>query len=150
MTKTNNKAAVAGLLQGRMVATVLKGKEVPPLELGTIDAGMNLVVDWIATPIPDYMVCRHLTLGAKDSVLTKTQAAGKPNDGTHSHGPSGSHSQYSGNGTHSHTNEAPHIHDVLVPEKMQKLKPGDRVLVAWASDTAVIVDIVLDKGELND
>lgn len=149
MSKVNKQAAVAGLLQRRITETFRAGSSVPPLELGVIDSSMNLSLDGVPTPISEYMVCRQLTLGAKDEVLTKTQSAGKENDGTHSHGPSGSHSQYSGNGTHSHTNEAPHVHDVLIPEKMEKLKPGDRVLVAWVSGTAVIVDIVYDKERLN-
>lgn len=146
MTKINNKAAVAGLLQGRMVATVRKGISNPSIELGVLDDSLNLLLDGLPAPLSDYMVCRQLTLGKEDDVLTKTQYAGKSNDGTHSHGPSGSHSQYSGNGTHSHTDEGAHVHDVLIPEKMRTLKPKDRVLVAWASGTPVIVDIVLDKG----
>lgn len=128
MTKPNNKAAVAGLLQGRMNATVRKSTEIPPLELGTIDGGMNLLVDWTDTPIPDYIVCRHLTIGAKDGVLTKTKK-----DGEHGH-------------TNVSSSGSAHEHSVLIPEKMRKLQPGDRVLVAWASGTPVIVDIVLDKG----
>jgi hypothetical protein len=128
MTKTNNKAAVAGLLKKRMAEIYRRGNEIPPLELGTIDGGMNLLVDGIASPIPDYMVCRSLTLGAKDGVLTKTKK-----DGAHSH-PSVSSSG------------AEHEHNVLIPEKMRKLQPGDRVLVAWASGTPVVIDIVQDKG----
>ncbi|MBQ5658106.1 MAG: hypothetical protein IIV02_01095 [Peptococcaceae bacterium] len=132
-----------------MTETFRKGNSNPPIELGILDGGMNLLLDGIESPIPDYMVCRQLTLGKTDDVLTKTQYEGKPNDGTHSHGPSGRHSGHSDYGVHSHEDEAPHIHDVLIPEKMRKLKPGDRVLVAWASGTPVIVDIVFDKGELN-
>lgn len=128
MKKVNNQAAVSALLQERMRDTFQKGNSIPPLELGTIDGGMNLLLDGINGAIPDYMVCRQLTLGNENEVLTKTKQ-----DGTHTH------TQVSSSGS-------AHVHDVLVPEKMRKLKPGDRVLVAWASGTPVIVDIVLDKG----
>ena len=36
-----------------------------------------------------------------------------------------------------------HQHHVLIPEKMRSIKPGDRVLVAWVGDDAVVVDLVL-------
>lgn len=133
MTKINNKAAVAGLLQGRMVETVRKGTSNPFIELGVLDNSMNLVLDGIANPVPDYMVCRQLTLGAKDEVLTKTKE-----DGKHVHNEPSVNSALE--------LDSEHVHEVLIPEKMRKLKPGDRVLVAWASGTPVIVDIVLDKG----
>ena len=126
--KINNQAAVASLLQGRITDTFRVGSSIPPLELGTIDNSMNLIVDGLPNPIPDYMVCRQLTLGAKDEVLTKTKK-----DGAHVH-------------TSVVSTGSAHEHEVLIPEKMRKLQPGDRVLVAWASGTAVIVDIVLDKG----
>ncbi len=40
----------------------------------------------------------------------------------------GEHSQSSGNGHHKHT--------------LPKLKPGDRVLVAWVGTKAVVIDVV--------
>lgn len=30
-----------------------------------------------------------------------------------------------------------------IPEKMRKLQAGDRVLIAWAQKTAVVIDIIL-------
>lgn len=47
-----------------------------------------------------------------------------------------------------HTNEGPHVHDVLIPEKMRKLLPGDRVLVAWVQNDAVVIDLVLPASVL--
>lgn len=35
-----------------------------------------------------------------------------------------------------------------IPEKMRKLKPGDRVLVVWAQDTPVVVEIVVRADRL--
>ena len=35
-----------------------------------------------------------------------------------------------------------HEHIVLIPEKMRRIKAGDRVLVAWVENEAVVVDIV--------
>lgn len=35
-----------------------------------------------------------------------------------------------------------------IPEKMRKLKPGDRVLVAWVQDEPVVVDIIVMASSL--
>jgi hypothetical protein len=112
--KANRQSALAGLLQARIDESMKKGASLPPLELGTIDGSMNLLVDGLPAPLQGYMVCRQLTLGAKDEVLTKMKEGG----------------------------------DVLIPEKMQKLQPGDRVLVAWAGSIPVVIDIVLDKSAM--
>lgn len=122
------------------------------LDFGTIQKDMSLKTNTFAVPIPqaDYHVARHLTLGPTGSHLTYTIGAGSSGDGTHNHGSSGSHthagcgygSGHSG-GEHVHNNEGPHVHDVLVPEKMRSIKPGDRVLVAWVQSEAVVIDVIL-------
>ncbi len=33
--------------------------------------------------------------------------------------------------------------EAYIPEKMRKLKPGDRVLVAWVREEPVVIDIVM-------
>lgn len=38
--------------------------------------------------------------------------------------------------------------NVLVPEKMRSIKPGDRVLVAWVGDDACVVDIILPATDV--
>lgn len=115
------------------------------LDFGAIQSDMSLLTNTYPIPIPktDYTVCRQLTLGATGAVLTTTAT-----DGLHSHGPSGEHTQESGTGVHSHTNEGTHIHNVLIPEKMRKLKPGDRVLVAWVQNEAVVVDIIISAASI--
>ena len=114
--KPNNQAALAGLLQGRMQQNVKKGNSIPPLELGTIDGNMNLAVDGLPGVLKTYMVCRQLTVGRETDVLTTTEEA------------------------------VEHKHEILVPEKLRSLRAGDRVLVAWASNIPVVIDIVLDKS----
>lgn len=115
------------------------------LDFGTIQGDLSLLTNTYPIPIPktDYTVCRQLALGATGTLLTSTAT-----DGKHSHGPSGEHAQEIGSGAHSHTNEAPHAHSVLVPEKMRKLKKDDRVLVAWVQNEAVVVDIILPATAL--
>ena len=44
--------------------------------------------------------------------------------------------------------EGAHQHHVLIPEKMRRLKPGDRVLVAWVQSEAVVVDIICPAEDL--
>lgn len=43
------------------------------------------------------------------------------------------------------TNEKPPEHSVVIPEKMRSVEPGDRVLVAWVQNEAVVVDIVISS-----
>jgi len=115
------------------------------LDFGVIQDDYSLITNTYPVPIPkaDYLVLRQLTLGDTGEVLTKTQSPGYPRDGTHSHTGSGHHEGHiEGDGSHEHLDEAPHIHDVLIPKKMRWLKPGDRVLVAWVQHDAVVLDII--------
>lgn len=113
---------LAGILQGRMKSMAEKPAA---LDIGQIGSDMSLTTNQFPQPIPksDYLVCRQLTLGEKGEQLTKTAL-----DGTH---------------THPGTSGGAHEHKVLIPEKMRKLKPGDRVLVAWVGDDACVIDIIL-------
>jgi len=38
--------------------------------------------------------------------------------------------------------------EAYIPEKMRKLKPGDRVLVAWVREEPVVVDIVVRADKM--
>ncbi len=112
---------LANVLAGRMK----KECENPlVLDFGEIQVNGSLITNTFPVPIPkgDYSVLRQLTLGLTDEKLTVTK-----NDGAH-----GGH--ISGEGVHSHT--------VLIPEKMRSIKAGDRVLVAWVQNEAVVIDIV--------
>ena len=40
------------------------------------------------------------------------------------------------------TEEKPPLHTIVVPEKMQSIGAGDRVLVAWVQSEAVVIDII--------
>ena len=116
------------------------------LDFGIICDDWSLKTNTFPLPIPvgDYHVCRILTLGNTGAVLGVT----KTGQGTHGHGPSGSHTQYEGTGEHSHpSSEGAHNHDVLISEKMRSLKPGDNVLVAIIGTESVVVDIVLPAKE---
>lgn len=113
---------LAGVFQGRMKNVSDKPQA---LDFGMIQEDMSLTTNKFPKSIPqaDYMVCRQLTLGLVDDILTETQL-----DGSHMHpGITG--------GTHRH--------DVMIPENMRSIKPGDRVLVAWVGDDACVVDIIL-------
>ena len=131
------------VLSKRMNA--VNGMNPPALDFGVIQDDYSLKTNTFDKPIPkaDYSVCRQLTLGETDTHLTFTVGAGNPHDGIHNHGPSGRHGGHlGGDGTHTHLSEGPHVHDVLIPEKMRSIRPGDRVLVAWVLNEPVVVDIV--------
>lgn len=94
------------------------------LDFGEIQANGSLVTNTFPVPIPkgDYSVGRLVngyTLATSDSSWT-----GHLQNDKHIHSsPSG---------------VPGHSHDVPMP----KLKPGDRVLVAWVQNEAVVVDII--------
>lgn len=116
-------AKLASILSQRM-----KRENQSPLVLdfGEIQENGSLMTNTFPVPIPkgDYSVCRQLTLGKKETELTKTRE-----DGGHMHpnvGEGGS----------------AHRHVVLIPEKMRSLEAGDRVLVAWVQSEAVVIDLI--------
>ena len=90
------------------------------LDFGEIQGDFSLITNTFPIPIPktDYMVARQLTWGAVDTLLTETQTVGE------------------------------HAHEILIPEKMRSIKAGDRVLVAWVGNDAVVVDIVVPATEV--
>lgn len=94
------------------------------LDFGEIQANGSLITNTFPVPIPkgDYSVCRSVNgymLATSESSWT-----GHLQDDKHVHG------SLSGVPSHSH--------DVPMP----KLKSGDRVLVAWVQNEAVVVDII--------
>lgn len=113
---------LAGVMQGRMKNMADKPAA---LDIGQIGSDMSLTTNQFPKPIPrtDYLVCRQLTLGATGGKLTETKTQGK-HEG-----------HLAGDGSHDH--------EIKIPEKMRSIKPGDRVLVAWVGDDAVVVDIIL-------
>lgn len=41
-----------------------------------------------------------------------------------------------------------HFHNVLIPNTLRSLSPGDRVLVAWVQNEAVVIDIIVSTSNL--
>lgn len=147
----------------------MEGESSLVLDFGEIKDDESLVTNTFPIPIPkgDYHVLRHLTYGKTGDILAKTQNIGKPGSGEHNHlkvttlldsrgmpcsgmigtpaagqpdPPDPPHSSAGSGGS-----EGAHQHHVLVPEKMRSLKPGDRVLVAWVQNEAVVVDIIVSS-----
>ena len=85
------------------------------LDFGEIKSDLSLITNTFPVPIPrkDYSVCRHV------GGLSVNISGG-------SHG-----GHESGDGSHSHSCSIP------------KLKAGDRVLVAWVQDEAVVIDVIM-------
>lgn len=130
----------------------------------TITASKPILFPFLI-PVEDYHVCRQLTLGKTGDILAKTQAIGKPGSGEHDHKTfelNSIHGPVKGtigtpasgqpdppdppqNSAGSGGPEGAHQHHVLIPEKMRRLKPGDRVLVAWVQSEAVVVDIICPR-----
>jgi hypothetical protein len=118
------------------------GATPPILDYGEIQKDMSLVCNLFPHPIPPsgYDIFRSISYNPAVP-LTETET-----DGTHPHGPSGEHAQYSGSGVHSHPGtEGAHAHQVKLPKKMWRIQPGDRVAVAWILGEPLIMDVVV-KG----
>ena len=140
---------LARVMQERMQKV---GERPLVLDFGSIQADFSLVTNTFPIPIPksDYMVCRRVGLGVERAILGVTAPAGghTHTGGEHTHS-GGAHAQETGSGTHSHDGGehthtvADHIHDVLISGDMASIKPGDRVLVAWIGNDAVVVDVVI-------
>lgn len=129
---------LANVLTGRMK----KESESPLiLDFGEIQENGSLVTNTFPVPIPkgDYSVCRQLTLGKTGDKLTEIG-----NSGSHTHY-NGEHDGHNtGDGSHSHSG-GEHHHLVSIPEKMRSLCSGDRVLVAWVQNEAVVIDIITNS-----
>jgi hypothetical protein len=59
----------------------------------------------------------------------------------HNHGTKGEHD-------HGEDEDGKHYHDIYLPRKMYRIQPGDRVLVAWVGDDAVVIDIIMSATEM--
>lgn len=145
----------------------MEGESSLVLDFGEIKDDESLVTNTFPIPIPkgDYHVLRQLTYGKTGDILAKTQNIGKPGSGEHDHKAiklTGVHGPVQGtvgkpasgqpdppdppqSSAGSGGSEGAHQHHVLVPEKMRSLKPGDRVLVAWVQNEAVVVDIIVSS-----
>ena len=101
----------------------------PTLDFGTINSDYSLTTNNFTCPIPPdgYSVCRCITY---DPAVPLTETY---KDGAHSQPDAG----YGG----------AHVNKVKLPEKMYWIRPGDKVLVAWIANEAIVVDIVL-KGSV--
>lgn len=129
MSKRGNPGA--NKLTNVLVGMMRKTNEQPlVLDFGIIGSDYSLTTNTYPVPIPkgDYSVCRAVTY---DPSVPLTQSY---NDGEHSQPDAG----YGG----------AHTHDIKLPEKMYWIRPGDKVLVAWVQDEAVVVDLVYSSSRV--
>ena len=91
------------------------------LDFGVINSDYSLTTNTFPKPIPkkDYLVCKRL-----QQWRTST-------DGSHTH------PYVSGGGAHSHSFSSD-----------WKIKKGDRVLVAWVQNDAVVIDVILHANQV--
>ncbi len=115
------------------------------MELGIINGNMSLSVDSLQTPIPkgDYMVALELTHKNYFSYNEMNSSAAKPHH--HEGGEHGGH--IGGTGFHTHDDG---LHDHRAPSVFRNLKPGDRVLVAWAGKEPVVICIVVSSDTVTE
>lgn len=106
----------------QIMSSRMKDESASPLVLdfGSINGNYSLTTNTFPVEIPkgDYSVCRHIS-GLSLGI---------------SGGGHGGHE--SGNGSH--------LHSVDIPV----LKPGDRVLVAWVHNDAVVIDVITPASSM--
>lgn len=120
MNQSSGNAGIsklAGVLQGqtnRSQDTSLL------LDFGTIQGDYSLRTNTYPIPIPsgDYLVLRHLTVGAAGASMASTSET----DG--------------------------HTHAVAVPAGLASVAPGDRVLVGWIQNDAVVLGVIVPAGNI--
>jgi len=129
MSKKGNPGMnkLTNVLKGMMTQTADKPLV---LDFGIINGDYSLTTNTFPKPIPknEYSVCRCITYDP-GVPLTETYC-----DGAHSQPDAG----YGG----------AHVNQVKLPKKMYWIRPGDKVLVAWVQDEAVVVDIVLSGSRV--
>jgi len=141
--------ALTGTLHG-----MIKGmsNKPPVIDFGKINGDYSLSTNHFPKPIPkdSYSVCRSVIYSPayplSEDVMGRPQRL-----------PKGTKIQVE-DGAHIHACGSPfcpwpmpsgqHWHWTELPVKMRRLKPGDRVLVAWVDNEAVVIDIVFDAKYL--
>lgn len=169
MAKGDNSPGVskfAGIVQQLAQQTF----EAPPiLDFGLIQDDGSLLTNTYPVSIPatDYLVCRCAALPNSEVIYSYETAA---TNKTHKHAfedgavLEGVTDVQSSPGAHSHevlvplgeietkagrSAQNPHGHDVDIARPSQRhLQPGDRVLVAWVFNDAVVVDIIYTADQI--
>lgn len=127
----NNIAKFASVMSDRMKQT--SDAAIPTtIELGTVNADLSITSDSLQANIPvgDYMVNLMLT-GEKVTAAAggqSTETAGEQSTETE-----GEETEASGD--HSHQ----------LPDTLRGLQSGDRVLLAWCGNDAVVIAIVVSS-----
>lgn len=107
------------------------------LELGKITSNLSLKPDSLKDAIPpnQYLVNLILTHETYYSYNEMNSSANAP----HVH-QGGTHPQKGGSGYHTHRDG---LHDHRIPSVFRRLQPGDRVLIAWASNEPCVIAIMI-------
>lgn len=130
---------LANVLAGRMRK---EGDAPLVLDFGEIQANGSLITNTFQTPIPkgDYSVLRQLTLGEADSYFTETTEEPELNIPLKLESSALESSELE---SEESIIIPSHQHNVVLPQKLRSLTTGDRVLVAWVQNEAVVIDIVM-------
>lgn len=168
MSKGDNSPGMSHLA-GVMTGLIRDASSSPPvLDFGIIQGDGSLLTNMypIAIPATDYLVCRSCVLPDKEEVSSyETEAKNK----AHRHkfddelileGETTS----AGDPAHTHkaqipmldivtmsttVNQVSHAHTVNIARPSERcLKAGDRVLVAWVFNDAVVIDIIKSASEI--
>lgn len=113
------------------------------LDFGTINPDGSLTTNTFPAPIPkgDYLVCRCAALPNSETATTSghTHTVGvtvnSGGDPSHSHGASGT------------AQSASETVNIARPSQAH-IKPGDRVLVAWVQNDAIVIDVIVHANTI--
>lgn len=138
---------LANVIVERVNAQIGKAT-MPILELGTIVGGLGLKLDStpdIIIPKSEYMVSEWLTFDLNypfERTLNEGEEHETESQGKHDHATT---TEVADLHTHQvyHSHQGEHRHNVKLPKRLYPIMPGDRVLVAWANRTPVILTKVV-------
>ena len=122
------------------------------IDFGKINDDYSLTTNSLREPIPkdSYSVCRsvlyHPAFPLTEDVAGTPKKFSQPTkitvpDGAHVHACGSPYCPWP-------APSGQHWHWVELPKKMRRLQPGDKVLVAWVANEAVVIDIVFDAKYL--
>jgi len=124
------------------------------LDFGLIMDDMSLLTNNFPEPIPakDYMVCRCAALKDEEIVSTSghdhdVKSVGYSLNLAEGGDPAHTHEKTSGSVFAHKTVDATDSVNIARPSQ-RKIQPGDRVLVAWVQNDAVVIDIILQANEI--
>lgn len=92
----------------------------PIIDFGMINSDMSLTADLFPVPIPQSDYMVCRSRTITKNTMTTTSTSSE------------------------------HLHNVITPTELQSIKAGDRVLIVWNGNEAVVIDVIVSANNLKE